>query len=146
MNSLFEYVQPFPRNTRTTTVIFYNNYGDFDLASCFDSPLLNCMRTAAFVGDILYMELYNDMFGYQWSDEHIVTNWASMNGYLDCLRYAHEKGCRLGPIANEYAAMVGNLDCLRYTLANECPCTRDDFKRYLALLGPSFSRKHYLER
>ncbi len=36
------------------------------------------------------------------------------NGHLDCLRYAHENGCRWITTTCIFAALNGHLDCLRY--------------------------------
>ena len=46
---------------------------------------------------------------------------AALNGHLDCLKYAHEKGCRWDEKTCENAALNGHLECLQYAHDNGCP-------------------------
>ncbi len=43
---------------------------------------------------------------------------AALNGHLDCLRYAHENGCKWHQKTVLNAALKGHLDCLRYAFEN----------------------------
>ena len=45
------------------------------------------------------------------------------NGYLDCLKYAHEQGCPWDKLATTNAASKGHLDCLKYAHEQGCPWT-----------------------
>ena len=42
-------------------------------------------------------------------------------GHLECLRYAHEQGCRWDEWIAAYASGEGHLECLRYTHEQGCP-------------------------
>jgi hypothetical protein len=43
---------------------------------------------------------------------------ATIQGKLDCLKYAHENGCELGAWICNFAATHGHLDCLKYIIEN----------------------------
>ena len=46
---------------------------------------------------------------------------AALNGHLDCLKYAHENGCSWDSDTCWSAAFKGHLDCLKYAIENDCP-------------------------
>lgn len=46
---------------------------------------------------------------------------AAYNGYLDCLKYAHENGCSWDERTCSSAAKDGHSDCLKYEHLNSCP-------------------------
>ena len=52
-------------------------------------------------------------------DKDICTE-ASSNGHLECLRYAHEHGCSWDEWTCYYAS-EGHVECFRYALENGCP-------------------------
>ena len=45
---------------------------------------------------------------------------AVVNGHLDCLKYAHENGCNWSSDICFVAAFYGHLDCLKYAHENGC--------------------------
>ena len=47
---------------------------------------------------------------------------AAYGGQLECLRYAHENGCRWGIGTTGRALSNDHLECLRYARDNGCPC------------------------
>ncbi len=51
---------------------------------------------------------------------------AAEYGHLDCLRYAHENGCRWNSNTCMFAAENGHFDCLRYAHENGCPWDGSD--------------------
>lgn len=53
-------------------------------------------------------------------DGSICTESAAL-GSLDCLKYAHENGCKLSTGSFWWTANRGKLDCLKYLVANNCP-------------------------
>ena len=53
-----------------------------------------------------------------------LTAYAAFNGHLDCLRYAHEKGCPWNIRTASFAADGGQLGCLKYVHENGCPWHR----------------------
>ena len=70
--------------------------------------------------------------GCKW-DENTCIN-AAKNGHLECLKYAHENGCLWNEGICYYAANYGHLECLKYAHENGCPwdkCTCN----YAALNG-----------
>ena len=54
-----------------------------------------------------------------WNTE--TTSYASSNGHLDCLKYAHEKGCPWDKYTTRYTTIYGHFDCLKYAHKNGCP-------------------------
>ncbi len=46
--------------------------------------------------------------------------YAEQGGNIDCLRYAHGKGCKLQQKVILFAAIGGSVDCLRYARDNGC--------------------------
>ena len=46
---------------------------------------------------------------------------AAENGHLECLKYAHERGCPWDELTCAYAAKLGNLECLKYAHEHGCP-------------------------
>lgn len=56
-----------------------------------------------------------------WLSSTRVCEAAASKGNLDCLRYAHENGCRWGRRTVSAAAYGGHLDCLAYAIENGCP-------------------------
>ena len=78
--------------------------------------------------DKINMNLLNDQFPMNnlikqikcFNSDNICASLAK-NGYLECLKYAHENGCSwLGDFEYRYAAEYGHLDCLRYAHENGC--------------------------
>ena len=57
--------------------------------------------------------------GWSW-DQYTPEN-AAENGHLDCLKYAHENGCPWDEGVTNCAAKNGHLDCLKYAHENGCP-------------------------
>jgi len=55
---------------------------------------------------------------FPWNEN--TTKVAAENGHLDCLKYAYEKGCSLHTLTITFAAMNGHLDCLKYAYKNGC--------------------------
>ena len=55
---------------------------------------------------------------------------AARNGYLDCLKYAHENGRSWSKKTACAAAANGHLDCLKYAHENGCPW--DEYTIYSA--------------
>jgi hypothetical protein len=45
---------------------------------------------------------------------------AAKNGHFDCLKYAHENGCKWDEWTCKYAAGNGHFDCLKYAHENGC--------------------------
>ena len=66
---------------------------------------------------------------------------AVLFGRLDCLRYAHERGCPLNFSVLYYAAMCGNLSCLQY--AHEHGCEWVDLITYAAVKSGSLDCLKY---
>lgn len=54
-----------------------------------------------------------------------VTRCAAAHGRLDCLRYAHERGCPWDESCCNSAARNGHADCLRYAHERGCPWDAD---------------------
>jgi hypothetical protein len=48
------------------------------------------------------------------------TLFASMNGHLDCIKYARKNGCPWSSYTTANAACHGHLDCLKYAHENGC--------------------------
>jgi hypothetical protein len=46
---------------------------------------------------------------------------SAREGYLDTLKYAHQKGCYWDCLTCYYAATEGQLECLKYAHDNGCP-------------------------
>jgi len=53
------------------------------------------------------------------------TYYAAERGYLDCLRYAHENGCRWSSSVPLIAVQNGHMACLKYAHENGCPCNKE---------------------
>ena len=70
---------------------------------------------------------------------------AAKNGHLDCLRYAHERGCRWDAETCEFAAEKGHLECLKYAHENGCPWNADTCE-YAARNGHLEILKYACER
>jgi len=49
---------------------------------------------------------------------------ATVDGQLECLKYAHENGCPWDERTCNFAARYGQLDCLKYAHENGCPWDR----------------------
>lgn len=54
-------------------------------------------------------------------DESTVCNFASKNGYLDMLIYAHKMECYWNKHTFMFAIFGGHLDCVKYLHENRCP-------------------------
>ncbi|AGO84450.1 Ankyrin repeat domain containing protein [Pandoravirus salinus] len=57
---------------------------------------------------------------FTWTTDHPCAE-AAAHGHLDCLRYAHENGCRWDDVICTEAAAGGHVDALRYAHENGCP-------------------------
>ena len=55
-----------------------------------------------------------------------------MHGLLECLKYAHERGCPWDAKTCWYAAKYGHLECLKYAHERGCPW---DAKTYLCAMS-----------
>ena len=53
--------------------------------------------------------------------ENIDINYIAKNGNINCLRYAHEKGCLWNIKTCKDIAFSGHLNCLKYAHENGCP-------------------------
>jgi len=47
-------------------------------------------------------------------------HYAALNGYLECLKYAHENGCPWDEDTCFYASNFGHLECLKYATEQWC--------------------------
>jgi hypothetical protein len=69
----------------------------------------------------LQLMAYLHRRNHKWSQE---CYHAAANGHLDCLKFAHENGCSLGPgdeCACGAALRNGHLECFKYAHENGCP-------------------------
>jgi hypothetical protein len=49
-----------------------------------------------------------------------ICDYAAINGYLECLKYAHENGCEWTQQTCKYAYETGSYNCVKYMLDNGC--------------------------
>ena len=61
--------------------------------------------------------------------------WASVNGYLDCLKYLLENGCELHESAMFDAANNGHLSCLKILYEHGCPYGEGVWNRRLVYVS-----------
>ena len=66
---------------------------------------------------------------------------AAKNGQIECLKYAHENGCRWNKQTCSYAAEYGHLGCLKY--AHEHGCPWDEWTCRLAAMNGHLECIHY---
>ena len=52
---------------------------------------------------------------------------ASRYGHLECLKYAHENGCPWNEFTCSNASRNGHLECLKYAYNNDCPIRMMDY-------------------
>ena len=53
-------------------------------------------------------------------------SYAAEGGHLECLKYAHEKGCPWDAKTCSEAAQRGHLECLKYAHEKGCPWDEED--------------------
>jgi hypothetical protein len=85
-----------------------------------DHPKDAWLAQATQRGDLHVMD-YLRRRNHKWSQE---CYHAAASGHLDCLKFAHENGCSLGPggqCACAAALRVGHLECFRYAHESGCP-------------------------
>jgi hypothetical protein len=61
--------------------------------------------------------------GCPWSTD--TSTGAAKNNHIECLKYLHENGCPWNSNAYYYAAANGHLECIKYLHQNGCPWSID---------------------
>jgi len=113
-------------NNKTIIEIYYNllQYIFYDFLFLDDFKILFRYNKENILGNCTNNKFYLNYLKYARENSYYnikACYYASLNGFLDCLKYAHENGFPLDEGTCSNAALNGHIDCLKYAHENGFP-------------------------